>query len=103
MVNLGGKVYSIGGSDERASSAKSWVYDPFAQNWTPIADLPGARHAMAVGVVDRKIIVTGGWVTPAGPEGTTWSYDPATNTWTKKAENPRRAAVEDFALSPIRC
>ncbi|MFE7213593.1 S8 family serine peptidase [Streptomyces sp. NPDC057611] len=87
VVNLGGKVYSIGGATGSKPTAKNYVYDPFAQTWTPIAELPGARHAMAVGVADGKIIATGGWG-PSGPDSTTWSYDPTTNTWTKKADNP---------------
>ena len=87
VVNLDGKVYSIGGGDGSASAAKNYAYDPVAQTWTAIADLPGARNAMTVGVVDGKIIATGGWGA-AGPDATTWSYDPAANTWTEKADNP---------------
>ncbi|AGZ41671.1 peptidase S8 and S53 subtilisin kexin sedolisin [Actinoplanes friuliensis DSM 7358] len=87
VVNVDGKVYSIGGTDGTASTAKSFVFDPVAQTWAPIADLPGARSAMTVGVLDGKIIATGGWAA-AGPDATTWSYDPAADAWTKKADNP---------------
>ncbi|WP_233513630.1 S8 family serine peptidase [Micromonospora craterilacus] len=87
VVNLDGKVYSIGGGNGSASTAKNYVYDPIAQNWAPIADLPGARNAMTVGVVDGKILASGGWAA-AGPDATTWSYDPAANSWTRKADNP---------------
>ncbi|MFI7519691.1 S8 family serine peptidase [Micromonospora globbae] len=87
VVNLDGKVYSIGGGDGSASTTKNYVYDPIAQTWSSIADLPEARNALTVGVVDGKIIATGGWAA-SGPSGTTWSYDPGANTWTKVADNP---------------
>jgi subtilisin family serine protease len=87
VVNLDGKIYSIGGGTGSASTAKNFVYDPVAQTWAAIADLPAARNGMTVGVVNGKIIATGGWGA-AGPDGTTWSYDPAANTWTQKATNP---------------
>ncbi|MGK5740410.1 S8 family serine peptidase [Micromonospora sp. URMC 103] len=87
VVNLDGKVYSIGGGDGSASTTKNYAYDPVAQTWSQIADLPDARNAMTVGVVDGKIIATGGWAA-AGPDGTTWSYDPGANSWTEVADNP---------------
>ncbi|MFC0532449.1 S8 family serine peptidase [Phytohabitans kaempferiae] len=87
VVSLDGKIYSIGGGNGSASTAKNFVYDPVAQTWAPIADLPGARNAMTVGVIGGKIIATGGWGS-AGPDGTTWSYDPAANSWSEKADNP---------------
>lgn len=87
VVNVDGKVYSIGGSDGTTSTANSYVYDPVAQTWTAIAPLPGARNAMAIGVVDGQIVATGGWAA-AGPDAGTWAYDPGTNAWTAKAANP---------------
>ncbi|MEV4350612.1 S8 family serine peptidase [Actinoplanes sp. NPDC049596] len=87
VVNLDGKVYSIGGTDGSASTRASYVYDPATQAWTPIADLPEARSALTVGVVDGRIIATGGWGA-SGTEAATWSYDPGANTWTRKADNP---------------
>jgi subtilisin family serine protease len=87
VVNLEGKIYSIGGGTGSASTAKNFVYDPVAQTWSPIADLPAARNGMTVGVLDGKIIATGGWAA-AGPDATTWSYDPEANAWTQKAANP---------------
>ncbi len=87
VVNLDGKVYSIGGTDGSASSKANFVYDPAVQGWTAIADLPEARSALTVGVVDGKIIATGGWGA-SGTEATTWAYDPDADTWTRKADNP---------------
>ncbi|RKN21250.1 peptidase S8 [Micromonospora musae] len=87
VVNLDGKVYSIGGGDGSASTTKNYAYDPIAQAWSAIADLPEARNAMTVGVLDGKIIATGGWAA-AGPSGTTWAYDPGADAWAQLADNP---------------
>ena len=95
--NLDGKVYSLGGGDGSASTAKNYAYDPAAQTWTAIADLPGARNALTVGVVDGKIIATGGWG-DAGPDSATWSYDPGANTWTELADNPAPRAAAGQAV-----
>ena len=97
VVNLDGKVYSIGGGDGTASTTKNYVYDPTAQTWTAIADLPGARNALTVGVVDGKIIASGGWGA-TGPDAATWSYDPAANTWTARAANPAPRAAAGQAV-----
>ncbi|GID32929.1 S8 family serine peptidase [Paractinoplanes brasiliensis] len=87
VVNLDGKVYSLGGTNGTAAYKTNYVYDPVAQAWRPIADLPEARSALTVGVIDGQIIATGGWG-PSGPSATTWAYDPGADTWTRKADNP---------------
>ena len=89
---VNGKIYVIGGRVGGAfvSSGSSNVgvveeYDPAADRWgAPRARMPSARSAMAAGVYQGRIYVTGG-------EGQdyrsmfTWraleAYDPATNTW----------------------
>ncbi|GAA0460401.1 hypothetical protein Ade02nite_14670 [Paractinoplanes deccanensis] len=98
VVNLDGKVYSIGGTDGSAASKANYVYDPATQAWSPIAELPEARSAMTVGAVDGKIIATGGWG-PSGPEAATWSYDPAANAWTRKADNPAPRSAAGQAVA----
>ena len=54
VVNLDGKVYSIAGGNGCASTANSYVYDPATLAWTAIAQLPGARNAVAVGRRGRQ-------------------------------------------------
>ncbi|MFD3406109.1 S8 family serine peptidase [Kribbella sp. NPDC058693] len=98
VVNLDGKVYSIGGGNGSASTANSYVYDPATLAWTAIAPLPGARNAITVGVVGGKIIASSGWA-DAGPAPETWSYDPAANAWSALAANPApRAAAGEAVL-----
>ena len=52
---------------------------------------------MTVGVVDGKIIASGGWG-DAGPDAGTWSYDPAANAWTAVAANPAPRAAAGQAV-----
>ncbi|WP_238160755.1 S8 family serine peptidase [Kribbella pratensis] len=97
VVNLDGKVYSIGGGNGSASTANSYVYDPATLAWTAIAPLPGARNAITVGVVGGKIIASSGWA-DAGPAPETWSYDPAANAWSTVAANPAPRAAAGQAV-----
>ncbi|WP_371403815.1 S8 family serine peptidase [Kribbella sp. NBC_00662] len=97
VVNLDGKIYSIGGGNGSASTANSYVYDPATLAWTAIAPLPGARNAITVGVVGGKIIASSGWA-DAGPAPETWSYDPAANAWSAVAANPAPRAAAGQAV-----
>ncbi|WP_432878679.1 S8 family serine peptidase [Kribbella sp. CA-245084] len=97
VVNLDGKVYSIGGGNGSASTANSYVYDPATMAWTAIAPLPGARNAITVGVVGGKIVASSGWA-DAGPAPETWSYDPAANAWSALAANPAPRAAAGQAV-----
>lgn len=97
VVNLDGKVYSIGGGNGSASTANSYAYDPATLAWTAIAPLPGARNAITVGVVGGKIIASSGWA-DAGPAPETWSYDPAANAWSAVAANPAPRAAAGQAV-----
>ncbi|MFC6162341.1 S8 family serine peptidase [Kribbella jiaozuonensis] len=97
VVNLDGKVYSIGGGNGSASTANSYVYDPATLAWTAIAPLPGARNAITVGVVGGKIIASSGWA-DAGPAPETWSYDPSANAWSALAANPAPRAAAGQAV-----
>jgi subtilisin family serine protease len=99
VVTVDGKVYSIGGGDGNAATTKNFVYDPVAQSWAPIADLPGARNAPTVGVVDGTIIVTGGWGDDGAPAADTWAYDPGANTWEAKADNPAPRSAAGQAVA----
>ncbi|WP_240669979.1 S8 family serine peptidase [Actinoplanes solisilvae] len=97
VVNLDGKVYSIGGTNGGAAYKTGHVYDPVAQAWSPIADLPAARSALTLGVVDGQIIASGGWG-ESGPAADTWAYDPGANTWTAKADNPAPRSAAGVAV-----
>ena len=56
--------------------------------WERRADMPTARMAPGVSVVDGKIYVIGGYIGNIAGISTVEAYDPETNTWEAKAEMP---------------
>jgi N-acetylneuraminic acid mutarotase len=86
---LGGKLYVAGGFRTGAASKLVDVYDPIADTWAPLADLPLPRDHACGGVVDGVLVVAGGRDgSPSGPTPDVWSYDPATDAWTPRAPMP---------------
>ncbi|MBN2308976.1 MAG: hypothetical protein JXR94_08405 [Candidatus Hydrogenedentes bacterium] len=74
----GGKVYVIGGAtgDPYATVVDNWVYEPGAERWTRIRDLPIASGNFPSGAIawrDRYILLIGGYQydAVANPDGTT--------------------------------
>lgn len=85
LIGLNDKLYLIGGYDDigkmlRAEPdiASTWVYDPAADSWSSIADMPAPRAAQGVVALDGKIYAVAGTGTGAQD---IWIYDPATDTW----------------------
>ena len=90
-----GKIYRIGGSNE-----KQWrseivdVYDPATDTWAKAKSMNHARSAAAVSVINGKIYAMGGngWPQIPNHPGPFLSsievYDPKTNRWTEKTEMP---------------
>ncbi len=56
--------------------------------WQFKADMPTARYGLAVGVVNNKIYVIGGYNYSSDYLNTVEEYDPATDTWQQKASMP---------------
>jgi N-acetylneuraminic acid mutarotase len=98
VVHVDGIAYSIAGGNGSASSAKVYAYDPATLSWTEKASLPEPRNAVAAGVVDGQIVVTGGWGA-SGPSTATWAYDPAADAWTAKAASPVGLAAAGQAVA----
>ncbi|HEY3718066.1 MAG TPA: carboxypeptidase regulatory-like domain-containing protein [Jatrophihabitantaceae bacterium] len=84
-----GKVYSFGGSDGTAAWASSYVYDPDAQQWTPIADLPEPLNGAAAVPLGGKIYVIGGWAASGNASAHVYAYDPSGNSWSQVADLPK--------------
>ncbi len=79
-------IYAVGGYRPGAvlqSSAEK--YDPGADAWVPIADMPIANAAMASAVVGDSLYVFGGDRAPSA----TYRYDPVTNQWAQRSSAPR--------------
>ncbi|MFE7242646.1 kelch repeat-containing protein, partial [Streptomyces sp. NPDC057580] len=89
VATLGGKVYSVGGTDGSATYNKAYVYDPGAQAWSALPNLSIARAAPQAATYDGKLYVFGGWDTDGRPVAKTEIYDPATGAWSAGADNPK--------------
>lgn len=71
---LGGRIYVAGGIREgNATSDRAYRYDPSADRWERIADLPSPRHHMPLVVAGDSLYAIGGF----GPEG----FAPQSNLW----------------------
>jgi N-acetylneuraminic acid mutarotase len=98
---IGGKIYSIGGEHGHANSLPDiapyvqhnylFAYDPAADQWTRLADLPvGRSHAEGTTlVVNDKIVLMGGKLGPQDASDRIDVYDPVTNQWTAAGTLPK--------------
>ena len=63
-ASAGGKLYAFGGEyftpDGGGVFAESWVYDPDADSWSAIEDMPHPRHGLGAVALDGDIYVLGG-------------------------------------------
>jgi N-acetylneuraminic acid mutarotase len=82
MLAIGG---DPGLHGKRVSSAVH-SYDPMLDEWTPRADMPTARTALVVGVVNGKVYAIGG--VNDGHSAAVEEYDPVADRWTKKRDMP---------------
>ncbi|GCC50324.1 hypothetical protein SanaruYs_05390 [Chryseotalea sanaruensis] len=77
-------------------------FDPIGDEWTPIADFPGAARSKAFSFVINGLAYVGGGASP-GNNGLKdfYSFNPATNTWTALADFPDDEAGNIGALSSV--
>jgi N-acetylneuraminic acid mutarotase len=92
---INGQIYVLGGCiNSDCSSGVTNVlerYDPVSNTWAALAPMPTVRTSFAVGVINGKLYVVGGWTfcAPCGlPIPDLDVYDPVTNTWASKAPTP---------------
>lgn len=59
---IAGKIYSASGVGHLPTSATraGYAYDPAANTWTPIANVPADLFGGAYGAADRKLLISGG-------------------------------------------
>ena len=85
-----GRAYLFGGVDptDDGALATTLRYDPSAERWEALADIPGGGTAMTATIADGRIWVTG----PADLQlddailSTVFVYDPAANAWTERSD-----------------
>jgi len=82
VVAQGGQLYSFGGSNG-SPLANAYRYDPAANTWTALADLPVAHNALAVSDGSDIYILAGTAL---------WRYDPSANSYTILAPPPLSTA-----------
>ena len=81
-----GKIYVVGGliydydDGDGVDLDRVDMYDPAADSWQPMAEMPTARSSHAAAIVDGKIYVSGG-STSGEYSDALEAYDPVTNTW----------------------
>lgn len=91
---IGGKLYVAGGRSpgheaaDGANLASAEVYDPAANAWTAIADLPTPRSGAASTVAGGKLYVLGGSLPGARMYKTVERYDPSSGQWQTLADMP---------------
>src|SRR5436853_875112 len=87
---LHGKIYVAGGIDRTGqASAAAFRYDPAANRWERIADLPAPRHHMPLAVVGDTLYAVGGLTGESFvPENTLWLYREDANRWEPRAALP---------------
>lgn len=83
---IGGLIYTGGGSNFVAGtvtdSADSFKYDPVANTWTAIANIPRAAGETRAVVMNSQMWVLGGGRTAPNPSTEVNIYNPGSNTWT---------------------
>ena len=97
---VGDKLYVLGGfSGDDGPVKRSDVYDPAADTWTQITDLPTRLTHAGVAVDGRDIYAVGGYVGIGATGynqqfGTTavWKYDVDANAWTAMPALPKAMA-----------
>lgn len=84
-----GKIYSMGGMPmhQLVPVARSYVYDPVAQQWTPIAPMPEPVMRGVAAVLNGTVYVVGG-INLQGPSAAVYAYHPQNDTWSRVADLP---------------
>jgi len=105
VVTYAGDVYVVGGYGRTLNTHTSrafFRYDPAADRWSRLPDMPEAKAAMAAGVVGHRLIVAGG-ARDNTPLASTFAYDFDSGRWSRLPDMGSRrehvgAAVLDGRL-----
>ena len=101
---LGGRIYVAGGFDStNQATAAAFRYDPLADAWERIADLPEPRHHMPLVVVGDTLYAVGGLISGSfNGAANLWLYREDLNEWHTRTSLPTgrgaSAAVAVFGL-----
>lgn len=89
VAALDGKVYVVGGTEQRDKSPPIWAstlsmaYDTASNSWQARAPLPEGLSHVGLAALDGKLYAIGGFtnIIHVGPRNLAFVYDPATNSW----------------------
>src|SRR5262249_54534728 len=88
---INGLIYVPGGfNDEGDNENVLEAYDPVANHWRQLADMPQPRNHLMVTAYHGRVYVFGGAgdYRAAPRTSTAWAYDPTTNRWSSLAPMP---------------
>lgn len=85
-----GRIYIAGGIDSTGQTTKvTYRYDPGANRWTRLADLPAPRHHMPLVVLNDTLYAIGGFDDLRfTPRADVWIYREDRNVWEPRASLP---------------
>lgn len=86
VTEMGGRLYAIGGLDDKGDTSAVEAYDPIGNTWTARAPLPTPRDHLATATVAGRIYAIGG--RQADNLAVTEMYDPSTDRWSRRADLP---------------
>lgn len=92
VVEVGGRLFVLGGNDADGPTRTVWEYDPLRCSWTLRRPMPTARWAHSAVVHGGQILVFGGFG-DHGPVAEVEALDPATGSWRKAGRGPARARM----------
>src|SRR4030042_3495751 len=75
---VNGKIYTIGGANQKGFSATNEEYDPATNTWTFKTPMPTPRSAFGIAFYHNKVYCIGGYI-PGGATGVNEVYDPETD------------------------
>ncbi len=86
---LNDKLYVFGGGRRGMSVADASVYDPAADTWTKLPDMPARKEHCAAGAIGGKIYIAGGRADSiTGFETSAFVFDPANASYTTRRALP---------------
>ena len=87
LAVVSGKIYAIGGSNDRGELAINEMYDPVTDKWSTKTSMPTARTGFATAVYENKIYAIGGSIGNSFT-GNMEVYDTISDTWQTVASMP---------------
>jgi N-acetylneuraminic acid mutarotase len=85
VVSVLGKIYAIGGSNDKTVLNTVEEYNPATNSWTAKSSMPTARNGFAIAVYQSKIYVFGGSIgNGSGFLANNEVYDPVSDIWEQK-------------------